>query len=299
MTTLRRSTLFARALWLATRTASVVSPVLAGRGATLLWFVPWQRTAPADTVWPPTTRHHRIVAAGHVVDVHEFGAGPTVLLVHGWSDHAGSLLPLAEALAAAGRRVVAVDLPAHGDTPGLRTDVRNQAAVVHDLLTRYDVGAVVAHSLGSAATALALRTGPSAVQRAVLIAPAVRLESAVQRFLVELQLPAALEPELRRRIERLFGADVWTDVATDHNLAASGVSGLVIHDEDDRRAPIAEARQLVASWPGAELEVTRGLGHVRLLADPGVVARVVDAVTADDRASSETASTSAPGRRWP
>lgn len=279
MRRLRRSRALPRVLWLATRAAAPLSTTVAGYGASLLWFVPWQRSRPADARWPAGARHHRVTVAGHPVDLHDVGTGPTVLLVHGWSDHAGSFRPLIDAFTQDGWRVVAVDLPAHGDVPGFRTDLPMQAAVIGELMAREEPSVVVAHSLGAAATALALREDPSGVRRVVLIAPAVRLGSAVQRFLEEVRLPRRVETGLRRRIEGRFGPDIWTDTATDRNLAASGLPGLVIHDVGDRRAPIEEARALVAAWPGGELHTTHGLGHRRLLADPAVVARVVAAAS--------------------
>lgn len=275
MTRLRRSRLLPLALWLTTRTLATVSPTLAGRPAALLWFVPWQRRRPVSDAWLSGTRHHRLAVGGHDIDVHEAGTGPTALLVHGWAVDAGTLRPMFDALVADGWRVLAVDLPAHGRTPGLLTDAPAQAAVVRELLERYAVRAVVAHSLGSLATAMAIAGGPTALRRVVLLAPAVRLESALERFLVELRLPPGVARGLGRRIERRFGSDVWSDVATDRNLAGSDLPGLVVHDEEDRRAPLAEARSLVAGWPGARLVATRGLGHNRLLTDPGVVAEVV------------------------
>jgi pimeloyl-ACP methyl ester carboxylesterase len=279
VTRLRRSRVLPRILWLATRAAAPLSTTVAGYGASLLWFVPWQRSASEAATWPPDVRHHRTTIAGHPADLHEVGTGPTVLLVHGWSDDAGAFRPMVDAFTRSGWRVVAVDLPAHGDVPGLRTDLPMQAAVVGALIAREEPSVVVAHSLGAAATALALREHRSGVRGVVLLAPAVRLGSAVRRFLEEVRLPDSVEAGLRRRIERRFGPDIWTDTATDRNLAATGLPGLVIHDVGDRRAPIEEARTLVRAWPGGELHTTRGLGHRRLLADPTVVTRVVAAAT--------------------
>lgn len=282
---LRRSRALPRVVWFATRAVAPLSTTVAGYGASLLWFVPWQRSRPRDATWPAGAHHHRVTVAGHPVDLHDVGTGPTVLLVHGWSDHAGSFRPLIDAFTQAGWRVVAVDLPAHGDVPGFRTDLPMQAAVVGEVIGHQEPSVVVAHSLGAAATAIALREDPSGVRRVVLVAPAVRLGSAVRRFLEEVRLPDRVEAALRGRIEARFGPGIWTDTATDRNLAASGLPGLVIHDVGDRRAAIEEARALVAAWPGGELHTTHGLGHRRLLADPAVVDRIVAAsdVSAGER----------------
>ncbi len=46
------------------------------------------------------------------------GAGPGVLLVHGWDGSPRDMQDIAAALSRAGARVVALDLPAHGFSEG-------------------------------------------------------------------------------------------------------------------------------------------------------------------------------------
>ena len=53
---------------------------------------------------------------------------------------------------------------------------------------------------------------------------------------------------------------------------------LLVHDQNDRQVPVLESARTAHVLPGAELMVTRGLGHNRLLADPVVVRAVVDFV---------------------
>jgi len=45
---------------------------------------------------------------------------------------------------------------------------------------------------------------------------------------------------------------------------------------------VAEAARAAHMLPGAELMVTRGLGHNRLLADPAVVTAIADFVAAQE-----------------
>jgi pimeloyl-ACP methyl ester carboxylesterase len=56
---------------------------------------------------------------------------------------------------------------------------------------------------------------------------------------------------------------------------------LLIHDQNDRQVPVVESARTAHALPGADLMVTRGLGHNRLLADPKVVNAVVDFVAQD------------------
>src|SRR5690349_395790 len=54
-----------------------------------------------------------------------WGEGPPVLLVHGWAGRGTQLGEFVAPLVAAQRRVVALDAPAHGDSPGTQTNVWN------------------------------------------------------------------------------------------------------------------------------------------------------------------------------
>ncbi len=54
---------------------------------------------------------------------------------------------------------------------------------------------------------------------------------------------------------------------------------LVVHDRDDASTDVGDGEAIAAAWPRAELTVTTGLGHRRILRDPGVVAQVVDFVS--------------------
>lgn len=289
MSRLRRSSVLPRLLWGATIIAAPLSVGLAGHPAAGLWLVPWQRREPTaqqlTTLGPP----RQLAVAGHDVVLYERGAGPTVLLVHGWADRATTLTPMIDPLVAAGYRVLAVDLPAHGEAAGRWTFGPALATVIGELLARFEPEAVIAHSVGAVATAKALRDRPSSVERVVFVAPAVRIEHAVERFGVELRLPRRAVRGLALRLERIFGASIWEELAIDRNLRGSTLSGLIVHDVADRRAPVEDARTLHEAWPGSRLIETRGLGHNRLLRDADVVAAVVGAAVRDADRSAEPA----------
>jgi len=47
---------------------------------------------------------------------------------------------------------------------------------------------------------------------------------------------------------------------------------LIVHDRGDREIPWRDGAALATAWPGAELKLTDGLGHRRILSDPDVIA---------------------------
>jgi hypothetical protein len=46
---------------------------------------------------------------------------------------------------------------------------------------------------------------------------------------------------------------------------------LIIHDEGDIDVPVRFGQTLAAEWPGAAIQITKGLGHRRILRDTGVI----------------------------
>ncbi len=294
----RRSRVVAWLLWAGARLTAPVASRVAGRLAAVLWTIPWQfagrggvRPNPADTiggldpvgaVTVPIHRRDRAVTRSHDVRLWSAGDGPTVLLVHGWSDDARTFSPLARALADRGRRAVVCELPAHGSSPGTRTDGLQVAQVIQHVTDHLGARVVVSHSLGAFATMIALADGLR-VDAAALLAPVVRLSDAVDTFVGRVSLPGRSDAALRHHIERRYGPGLWDELVLDRRAAEFAMPALVVHDPDDRQAPISSVRDLVAAWPGARLVETSGLGHRRLVDDERVMQEVVDFVTSVGR----------------
>ena len=279
------SALDLRATWLAARALGTVSERAAARAVTRLWFTPWpvptgDRASAREAAWLESTRPLRVPFAGGDLTGFDAGEGPIVLLVHGWGDRASRLGAFVAPLTASGFRAVGLDFPGHGDQPVRRTNMLEFADALRATADHLgDVHAVIAHSIGGATTAIALRDGLS-VDRVALVASAVRLEHAVEKFGPLFRLPPRATAALRHEIERRFGATVWRDFAADLVAPTFDVPALLVHDRDDDQIAYADGASLAGAWPGAELVTTEGFGHHRLLRDPEVITRVVEFVRA-------------------
>lgn len=206
----------------------------------------------------------------------ETGDKGTVLLVHGWEGRASQLGAFVDPLLARGFRVIAADAPAHGHSPGDSVDLPMYARALRAIDAQVGgVDAIIAHSFGGAATALALEDGLPA-RAAVLIAPPSSLERFADTFARTVGLTRATEAIFRARLEERFGKEWWITYGLDRRAAnIHDVTALVIHDEGDKEIPVEEGASLARSWPGAELVVTRALGHRRILRDEAVVTHAV------------------------
>lgn len=201
--------------------------------------------------------------------------GPVVLAQHGWRGRPTQFGPLAAALLPRGFRLVALDAPGHGRSAGRRATPRRMAdALLEAAAALGGVEALVGHSLGGAAAAIAVEFGLPVRRLALLAAPA-RPSIMISHFADQVGLP----PRARRMLDAWFDRHAGRPVARLDPVAIAlppGIEALVVHDADDDVIPVEEARRLQAAWPAARFLYTAGLGHRELLANVGVLAALAD-----------------------
>lgn len=217
---------------------------------------------------------------GHQIRTYRWGdGGRPVLLVHGVGGRAANFAELVPGIEALGLTAVAYDAPGHGESSGSTCTILQHRAVMAAMHRRHgDFHAVIGHSFGGTSAYLAVRGGVR-TERLVSIASMADFGALPESFCALLGLRPALAAELRRRSERYFAPeqDVWRRFSADHRPWEVDAAVLVVHDEDDREVSVEQGRRLARSYgERAELVVTRGLGHRRILADAAVTGRVLD-----------------------
>ena len=85
---------------------------------------------------------------------------------------------------------------------------------------------------------------------------------------------------MRARLEQRYGVR-FADIDRIDELTQLSLPALFVHDGGDAEVPFENTLRLSARMPGARLIKTYGLGHYRLLRDPGVVRAIVDFVRGD------------------
>ena len=199
---------------------------------------------------------------------------PLVLLAHGWSSFGLRFAPWVRALRQAGYSVVTFDQLAHGRSSGRRATLPSFAEAVFQVAKHYGpLAAVIGHSLGGAATMLALSKGMRA-ERTVLIAPAADPMAAADRFGRAVGLAQSLRAHLFDEWEKRFKIPV-AGLQVHVNAPFIARPALVVHDLEDREVPWAEGERYARYWPQARLLTTTGLGHHRIAAEPQVIAEAL------------------------
>jgi pimeloyl-ACP methyl ester carboxylesterase len=265
------------------RAAHAVSPGLALRLAMRLFFTPVPlklaaRARPASAAWRPEPvafeRGRMVLWHREATDDAPAAARPKVLLVHGWAGDAMQLRLLGDALAADGFEPLLLDFPGHGRSDGWRSTLPQFVRALFAVQARIGpLHAVVAHSLGSLAMAHAAARGLAA-ERLVMVSPPIAPAVFIHGFAAAFGLGPGLARRMREAIQQREGVPL--DQFEPGWLGPRVMQPtLVLHDRDDRAAPLSAAQQLTRALPRARLHITEGLGHRRILADSSVAAAVI------------------------
>lgn len=201
--------------------------------------------------------------------------GKKILLVHGWQGRGTQLGRLVYPLREAGFHVIALDGPAHGDSPGKSTNVKMFADHLRDVA--FEVGGlhgVIAHSFGAGATAIALTEGLQS-NKVILVASPSNLQWVIDDFCQTMGMSGRLATTFKKRLERWSGISV-----SDLNIASMGsritTPALIVHDPEDKEVPFQSAKTIVESWPSATLLPLTNVGHRRVLKAPEFLQAAVD-----------------------
>jgi pimeloyl-ACP methyl ester carboxylesterase len=256
-------------------TVGSVAPGIAARWAETIFCTP-PRNEPrsGEEAFLASGRRFTVQGEGQDLAVWEWGAGPTVVLVHGWGGRAGRFGALTQALGEGGFRVVAYDAPAHGRSTGRSSSLPEFARALRAVGDAVGpLHGLVGHSLGGAAATLALRDGLRAERIVLLAAPAdvTRFSTA---FADHLRLPAGTRAVMRRNLETRLQIR-WDELHLPTIARSLTAAALVLHDRGDEDVPYAQGEEIAAAWPGARLIATAGLGHRGLLRDPDTVRETV------------------------
>jgi predicted alpha/beta hydrolase family esterase len=253
-----------------------VSPWLANKWFQKLFFTPFRYEPPEKEIEAARkAEKYQFKAKSKNIQVYAWGAGPSVLMVHGWAGRGTQFRKFIEPFNGAGFRVVAIDGPAHGRSSGNSTEMIEFADVLKQIYLHEKAIAIIAHSFGGVASLFAIAGGlPNKVQ--INIASPTIANEIIKSFLKALNASAKVGEAFRKFIlqetgksfEYFSALEIIKRVPEDIHL-------LLVHDENDAEVTIEHPYTLQKQYPAAIVFVTKKLGHNRILKEEIVINRCV------------------------
>jgi hypothetical protein len=128
--------------------------------------------------------------------------------------------------------------------------------------------------MGAAAALLAHQRGGIDARRNVMIAPNVLIGETVARFGRAVALDDRDCTTLEHQLASHSGVSLEA-LELERLVGQRDTALLVVHDQTDTEVALRHGERLTQAWRQAQLRVTQGLGHRRILRDADVIAEAV------------------------
>ncbi len=207
---------------------------------------------------------------GHA-SLFEWGSGEdTVLIMHGWSGRASQFFRLIDKLVENGFHVYSVEGPAHGDSPDKKSNMLDFVkAIEWTQQNRGPINALIGHSLGGVAIFHAHRNLNGIFKKLITVGMPATIRGVIDDFCKAVNASTRVADGIVADIEKSFSVRI-SDASAVTLAKQWNPAGLIFHDELDTDVNIESAYELSAVWTNAELIVSKGLGHRRILSDPEI-----------------------------
>jgi hypothetical protein len=259
------------------------TPSLATKAAVWLFTKPRRSTPTPDEEESLTRASSFFLPHKHgQLAVMEWGKGPAVLCVHGWSSRGLRFAGLVKPLTEAGYRVVAFDAPAHGRSSGSDVDLMAFADSVMAVAERSGpIDAVVAHSYGAAATLQALERGLKC-GRVVFLSALNGLRGPLDYMAEKLGIPPPVLERVKNAFETRFGRSIESLEAVSIIPPLKLPPLLICHDAHDPLLPHHNALDVLRVWKDSCLVTTSAAWHGAIIDDPVVVKAITSFIQGRD-----------------
>ncbi len=269
MTSLRKS-LNKKKLLLFTKAYSIVSPNLMAKLAVDRFCSPrrYERSAEENLCFQKGKQVD--FASGRIANIWgENGEEnqPLILLIHGWESRGTAFYAIIEALVKQNYKVLAWNAPAHGASPGTKTQIFAMAlALVEDLKEKQLAPhAMLGHSMGGAM--LGLLNKYMNLPKCLVIISAPTFVRGV--FSKTFKKYGMSDKAVAKSFELINAKGEYSvdEVSLVNSDLYKDKAVLVIHDENDKEVPFEEFTNLKNVWKEAVFYPTIGLGHRRIIRD--------------------------------
>jgi pimeloyl-ACP methyl ester carboxylesterase len=243
---------------------AIFTPRKAGKIGFLIFCRPQRRAVkPHHLEFLNTSEKFVIEYAGKKVQVYRWGTGNRkILLCHGWESHSYWWRNVVNSLSKEKFTIYSIDAPGHGLSEGHFVNAVHYGGLIEKLVTEWGgVFAILGHSLGAFSAVYTLYTIPKLpVQKIVVMAAPGEVTQFFEYYKKLLGLSArAVRAILNYFVKTLgHGPEYFSLQKFASTLA---ISGLIIHDEDDREAPYKYALAAHENWKNSRMISTSGLGH--------------------------------------
>ncbi|PCI88004.1 MAG: hypothetical protein COB24_04530 [Hyphomicrobiales bacterium] len=199
-------------------------------------------------------------------------AAPLIFLCHGWESRGTQFHVIIRALLAQNYQVIGWNAPAHGASPGTKTQILSMTLALIEDLASQDLkpAAYIGHSMGGAIIGL-LHKYITLPKILVFISAPTNIRTVFNKYFATIHLSLKAQKLMLDKLNALTQHTVDSISLINSDIYKARLP-LIIHDENDKEIPFSEFTNLQKNWPNGEFHATQGLGHKRILRDEPLAA---------------------------
>ncbi len=191
------------------------------------------------------------------------GTGPTVFLMHGWESNVFRWRNLIPRLQKENYNIIAMDAPAHGNSTGKILNVPLYTTCAQKVIDTYHPNYVIGHSIGGMTLLYNLyhySSKNNTIAKVITLGSPSELSDFMRQYKSILKLSNRMMRLMEAYFTENFGFK-FSDFSSSKFAKEIETSGLLIHDELDKIAPIWSSEQVHSNWKNSIFIKTKGLGH--------------------------------------
>ena len=245
-------------------TAAYISPKFAAKQALKLFKTPRARKlTPSEIEYLNAARIETLNFTDHDIVVYHWpGAGPAILLVHGWESNSARWRLFVQMLQELNYNIYALDAPAHGQSTGKYFTPLEYGQAIDLIVKKYSINKILAHSVGAYATIMyaSLYDTPAHLNYLILKAPTGSFRRTTETYFNLLKFNSRLRKAYIELIETTYNKSI-SEFASFKLIKNVTIPGVLIHDKGDRILPIEDSHLIDRAWPNGEFIITEKYGH--------------------------------------
>ncbi len=244
------------------KSMELISSSLAARLGSLIFTTPIKFPTPAREKYMLKSAQKKRLSVPKInkeIEILSYGySKKKVLMVHGWAGRSTQLYAFADKLLEKGYMVISFDGPAHGKSSGKRSIMPEFLDAMQEIDKAYGpFEAAIGHSFGG-----------------------MCLYNATSRFLniktfVAVGSGDKVSDIIQKRLEKKWNMKV-DDYASHLRARDIDIPALIVHDTKDGDVPVSCAYNIRQNMKRANLLITHGLGHTKILRDKEIVNKSIE-----------------------
>lgn len=214
-----------------------------------------------------------VPSIGKEINVYRYKSGEKrLLLVHGWSGRGTQLVTMADFFAEKGYEIISFDAPAHGKSKGNKTYMKEFVMSILEIGKHYQFDAIIGHSLGAMSVINAVRLGFQ-TNKIVAIAGGDLVTDIIDDFTQKMGFNQKVWQRIHDYLNEILKESI-NEFSVSVAVKKIDQPILIIHDTDDIDVDVKCAYNIHKNAKNAELLITNGLGHRKILADESVIKKI-------------------------